>query len=95
MGEVAEECRKMGMVNSDFVVLYVTSFAGASKFYIVMELLDGVEFRDVIVARKEQPMSEAVIEHWLAQPSPGPDELVFLDAVLDALRGAGGAAGSG
>ena len=52
MNELIGEVRKMGVVSSEFIVRYHTSAIFGGRFYVMMDVIDGVDFRDVVVARQ-------------------------------------------
>ena len=73
MHGLIDEVRKMGVVSSPFVVRYHTSAVFEGRFYIVMEHIDGAEFRDVVLARRAQgaQFTDAVIVSWVEQLAKG------------------------
>ena len=52
MNELLDEVRKMGVVRSEFIVQYRTSAVWQGRFYVMMDPILGVDFRDVVVARQ-------------------------------------------
>ena len=52
MQDLLEEVRKMGIVESEFVIQYRTSAVYDGRFYVMMEPIQGVEYRDVVVSRQ-------------------------------------------
>ena len=73
MAELLEEVRKMGIVRSEYIVQYRTSAIFCDCFYVMMELIDGAEYRDVVVARQKggAPFLEAQIVEWTRQIATG------------------------
>ena len=54
MYELIDEVRKMGTVSSPFIVRYHTSAVFDGCFYVMMDVIEGAEFRDVVVARQAE-----------------------------------------
>jgi len=73
MAELLIEVRKMSVVNSEFIIQYRTSAIYQGHFYIMMELIDGVKYRDIVVARQATsvPFKEDQVLAWAKQIALG------------------------
>ena len=73
MFELIDEVRKMGVVSSPFIVRYHTSALFDGRFYVMMDLIQGAEFRDVVVARQagEMDFEDDVLVSWVEQLAKG------------------------
>ena len=73
MQELVDEVQKLGRIKSEFFVKYITASVHEHKLFVVMEMLHGVEFRDLIVARQalKVPFHEHQVEGWLQQLASG------------------------
>ena len=63
----------MGIVQNEFFVQYLTSSISMGKFYVVMEIVDGIEFKDAVLARQAAgaAIPDAVVAAWAQQLSAG------------------------
>ena len=73
MYELIDEVRKMGTVSSPFIVRYHTSAVFDGRFYIMMDVIEGAEFRDVVVARQAEGVHfpDALLVAWIDQLAKG------------------------
>ena len=73
MFELIDEVRKMGVVSSPFIVRYHTSALFDGRFYVMMDLIQGAEFRDVVVARQAGGVDfeDDVLVSWVEQLAKG------------------------
>ncbi len=77
IGSSNAQVRKMGLVHHEYIVHYHTSAISFGKFYIVMELIVGVEWKDMVLARHAtgDAFSFEQIAEWAKQLTSG---LAFL-----------------
>ncbi len=73
MDELLAEVRKNSIVQNEFIVQYITSAVSNGKFYVVMELINGVEYKDAVIARQAtgKAIPDAIITEWTNQLCTG------------------------